>query len=41
MGKVWVGRSPMTFIGSIRGGTSPNGRNPVDPPRESSWWFFT
>jgi len=22
----------MTFIGSVHGGASPNGRNPVDPP---------
>jgi len=24
----------MTFIGSVHSGASPNGRNPVDPPRE-------
>jgi len=38
MGKVRVGRNPMTFIGSTHGGASPNGRNFVDPPRGSSWW---
>ena len=41
MVKVRVGRNPMTFIGSIHGGASPNGRNSVDPPRESSWWCHT
>jgi len=41
MGKVRVGRNPMTFIGSTHGGVSPNGRNFVDPPRGSSWRCLT
>jgi len=32
MGNVRVGRNPMTSIGSVHGGASSNGRNPVDPP---------
>ncbi|QCE10584.1 hypothetical protein DEO72_LG10g1814 [Vigna unguiculata] len=26
------------FPGKVHGGATPNGRNPVDPPRGSSWW---
>jgi len=28
----------MTLIVGAHGGASSNGRNPMDPPSESSWW---
>ena len=38
MDKVWIGRNPMTLIVGAQGGASFNGRNPMNPPSESSWW---
>jgi len=40
MNKVWVGPNPITPIVGIHGGASSYGRNSIDPPSESFWWYL-